>query len=56
MNRSLKASLSILSMVSVALMLGATAWADGPARQRPLSDFLETQGSQSIYIPPVADY
>lgn len=39
-----------------ALMFGATASADGPARKRPLSDFLNTQGSQNIYIPPVPDY
>jgi hypothetical protein len=30
--------------------------ADGPARQRPLSDFLDTQGSQNLFIPPVPDY
>ncbi len=56
MNRMIKSSLSLLPVVIVALMFGATAWADGPATKLPLSAFLDTQGSQSIYIPPVPDY
>jgi len=34
-----------LAAAIVALTVGGTAWADGPARQLPLSAFLETQGS-----------
>jgi hypothetical protein len=37
-------------------MFGATAWADAPAKRLPLSAFLDTQGSDNIYIPPVPDY
>ena len=55
MKPNLKANLSVVVAI-VALLFGATALADGPARQRPLLDFLDTQGSTSIYIPPVADY
>ena len=56
MNRKLKANVNLLAVAIVALLFGATAVADGPTRQRPLSDFLDTQGSQSTFIPPVADY
>jgi hypothetical protein len=46
-----------LTMFAVAaLLFGSGASADGPAKKRPLSDFLSTQGSQNIYIPPVPDY
>ena len=47
---------SILVAAIVSMMYGATASADGPARKRPLSDFLSTQGSQNVFIPPVPDY
>lgn len=40
----------------VALTFGATAFADGPAKKRPLADFLSTQGTQANYIPTVPDY
>ncbi|HEX4883862.1 MAG TPA: hypothetical protein VFX05_06955, partial [Casimicrobiaceae bacterium] len=40
----------------VAASLVSWAHAEGKARQRPLSDFLDTQGSQVTYIPPVPDY
>jgi len=56
MNRKLKSSLNLLSVAAVALMFGATALADGPATQLPLSAFLDTQGSTNIFIPPVPDY
>lgn len=46
----------ILAATIAATNFGATAWADGPAKKRPLSDFLSTQGSQNIYIAPVPDY
>ncbi len=56
MNRILKTSLDLVVVAIVAMMFGATAWADGPATQRPLADFLSTQGSTNIFIPPVPDY
>jgi hypothetical protein len=59
MNHLRKANLQPHSVAIVALMLlmfGATASAGGPATQRPLSDFLSTQGSTNIFIPPVPDY
>lgn len=39
----------------VALMFVAGS-ADAKARQRPLSDFLDAQGTTSFFIPPVPDY
>ena len=39
-----------------ATVVGATAAAQGLAGKRPLSDFLDTQGSQAIFVPPVPDY
>jgi len=39
-----------------AVSVGSAVLADGPSKKRPLADFLNTQGSQSIYIPPVPDY
>ena len=39
-----------------ALTFGGAAMGDGPAKKLPLSAFLDTQGSQNIYIPPVPDY
>lgn len=56
MKRRIVANLSLLAIATVALMIGATAWADGPAKKLPLSAFLDTQGSQNVYIPPVPDY
>ena len=56
MNRMRKANLKLFAVAIVTLMFGATAFAGGPATQRPLSDFLSTQGSTSIFIPPVPDY
>ena len=56
MNRIAKASLHLLAATIAALTLCATAWADGAARPRPLSDFLDAQGSHNIYVPPVPDY
>lgn len=47
---------TILAAVVVATTFGTPASADGPAKRRPLSDFLNTQGSLNIYIPPVPDY
>jgi hypothetical protein len=52
----LKANLRLIAIAVVTLMFGAAAFAAGPATQLPLSDFLDTQGSQAIFIPPVADY
>ena len=56
MNRMHKANLKLFAVAIVALMFGATAFAGGPAIQRRLSDFLSTQGSTNIFIPPVPDY
>jgi len=56
MNRMLTKSLNLLAVATVAFTIGATAWAGEAARKLPLSAFLDTQGSQSIYIPPVPDY
>jgi hypothetical protein len=56
MIRTVRAVLIPYATAIVALMLGATALADGPAKRLPLSAFLDTQGSQNIYIPPVPDY
>jgi len=56
MNRHDKKKLNVLAIAIVALTFGVTAWADGPAKKRPLSDFLSTQGSANVYIPPVPDY
>jgi hypothetical protein len=39
-----------------ALTFGGAAMGDGPAKKLPLSAFLDTQGSQNIYVPPVPDY
>jgi hypothetical protein len=54
MNRTRKVNL--LAAAIVALTVGTTALADGPAKQLPLSDFLDTQGSTTIFNPPVPDY
>lgn len=56
MNRKRKANLGLLVAAIAALMFGATVLAGGPATHLPLSAFLSTQGSQSIFIPPVPDY
>src|SRR6266498_1578386 len=56
MNRMRKANLKLFAVAIVTLMFGATAFAGGSATQRPLSDFLSTQGSTNIFIPPVPDY
>lgn len=56
MKPSSKTHPAIVALTFIALTLAMPALADGPARQRPLSDFLSTQGSQSIFIPPVPDY
>jgi hypothetical protein len=56
MNRVLKDRLQLLAVALVAMAVSGMASADGPAKKLPLSAFLDTQGSQSIYIPPVPDY
>ncbi|MDH5287500.1 MAG: hypothetical protein OEX23_12825 [Betaproteobacteria bacterium] len=56
MNRTIKADLRIVVATLAALLFSAAAMADGPARKLPLSAFLDTQGSQNVYIPPVPDY
>ena len=56
MNRSVKPNLKLLTIAIAALLISATASADGPAKKLPLPAFLDTQGSQVNYIPPVADY
>ena len=55
MNRNVKPNLKLLAVAIAALLFSATASADGPAKKLPLSAFLDTQGSQVNYIPPVAD-
>jgi len=52
----LKVDLNLIAGAILALMFGATASADGPAKQLPLSAFLDAQGSQVNFIPPVPDY
>jgi hypothetical protein len=56
MNRELKSTIKLLSLALVTLTFAATAVAQGAAKHLPLSAFLDTQGSQNIYIPPVPDY
>ena len=56
MNRNVKPNLKLLTVAIAALLISAVASADGPAKKLPLSAFLDTQGSQNIYIPPVPDY
>ena len=34
---------------------GAAAAPDAPAKRRPLSDFLNNQGTTNIFVPPVPD-
>jgi hypothetical protein len=56
MNRLTKSILIPCAAAIIALTTGTAALADGKARHLPLSAFLETQGTQNIYIPPVPDY
>ena len=56
MKRKVMASLGLCTAAIAVLMFSAGTFADGPARHLPLSAFLDTQGSQSVYIPPVPDY
>ena len=56
MNRELKVNLNFSTAAILALTFGATALAEGPARHLPLLDFLSTQGSTTIFAPPVPDY
>ena len=51
-----KNGLGRFAIAIFALTFGAAARADGPAVKLPLSAFLDTQGTQNIHIPPVADY
>jgi len=51
-----KPRVHVLAAAIVALTFGATALADGPAKQLPVSAFLDTQGSTTIFNPPVPDY
>jgi hypothetical protein len=48
--------LNLVVLATVTLVFGATPRADGPTKKLPLSAFLDTQGSQNIYIYPVPDY
>jgi hypothetical protein len=52
----LNANLRRIAIAVVALMFGTAALAGGPAKQLPISAFLDAQGTQAIYIPPVLDY
>jgi hypothetical protein len=54
MNR--KPKVSLFAAAIVALTFGAMALADGPARKRPLSDFLDTQGSTTLPGQLVPNY
>jgi hypothetical protein len=56
MKRTIHTRLGTVAVAILALALSAMAAAGGQARQRPLSDFLDAQGSQSVFIPPVPDY
>jgi hypothetical protein len=46
--------IAIVALTAAAV--ATLAQADGKTRQRPLSDFLSTQGSNNQFIPPVPDY
>ena len=50
-----KRKVNLLAAAIVALTFGATALADGPAKHLPVSDFVDTQGSTTIFNPPVPD-
>jgi hypothetical protein len=41
---------AFLAVAIVALTFGATASADRPAKKRPLSDFLNTQGESMPFV------
>ena len=56
MNRNLRTGRYQFVVALIALTFTATAGADGPAKKLPLSAFLDAQGTQSIFIPPVPDY
>jgi hypothetical protein len=48
--------IACLAVAIAASVIGLAAAPDGPAKNRPLSDFLNTQGSTNINVPPVPDY
>lgn len=56
MNRKLRSTINLLSLAMATFVVAATAAAQGAAQRLPISAFLDTQGSQNIYIPPVPDY
>jgi hypothetical protein len=55
MNRP-NTAFNLMASAIAALTFSAAALADGPATKLPISAFLDTQGTQNIYIPPVPDY
>ena len=57
-NINSRSARGVLALAAAACILGgaATARASLPVRQRPLSDFLSTQGTTNIFIPPVPDF
>lgn len=55
MNRP-RTAFHLVATTIAALTLATAAVADGPATKLPLSAFLDVQGTQNIYIPPVPDY
>ena len=56
MNRKLKSTIKLFSLALLTFVFAATATAQGAAKRLPITAFLDTQGSQNIYIPPVPDY
>ena len=56
MKSTFRGNVSFLAAGLAALAFATTGYAAGQTTRLPLSDFLDTQGSQSIYIPPVPDY
>ena len=56
MNSKLRSAIKVWSLAVVTVAFAGAAAAQGAANRLPLSAFLDTQGSQNIYIPPVPDY
>jgi hypothetical protein len=48
--------IACLALAIAASVTAVSAAPDGPTKQRPLTDFLNTQGTTNINVPPVPDY
>ena len=56
MNRNLKSTFKLMSLALLTFAFAASAAAQGAAKRLPITAFLDAQGTQNIYIPPVPDY